>query len=324
MRWLLALLLIVVAPCAHADELRPGYLEFTQHSATDWRLVWKAPMRGGVTPVTQPVLPDGCRIVRRTDRAVSGTTLVTASAVTCPGTVSGKTIGLSNFAASQTDVLVRVAPLGRPVQALRLTAASPMAEIAARPDRWQVAWTYFVIGIEHIVFGFDHLLFVVSLVLLLTGGWAVAKAVTAFTVAHSITLIGTTLGVLGLPQRPVESVIALSIVFLAVEIAKKRPDALRLSERVPWIVAFLFGLLHGFGFAGALQDIGLPESEVPTALLTFNLGVEAGQLAIVLLCFGLLALIKRAAPAVERPVVVAATYAIGGIASFWFIERTLV
>jgi hydrogenase/urease accessory protein HupE len=270
------------------------------------------------------VLPDGCRIVRRTDRAVSGTTRVTASAVTCPGTVSGKTIGLSNFAASQTDVLVRVAPLGRPVQALRLTAASPMAEIAARPDRWQVAWTYFVIGIEHIVFGFDHLLFVVSLVLLLTGGWAVAKAVTAFTVAHSITLIGTTLGVLGLPQRPVESVIALSIVFLAVEIAKKRPDALRLSERVPWIVAFLFGLLHGFGFAGALQDIGLPESEVPTALLTFNLGVEAGQLAIVLLCFGLLALIKRAAPAVERPVVVAATYAIGGIASFWFIERTLV
>jgi hydrogenase/urease accessory protein HupE len=209
------------------------------------------------------------------------------------------------------------------MQALRLTAASPMAEIAARPDRWQVAWTYFVIGIEHIVFGFDHLLFVVSLVLLLTGGWAVAKAVTAFTVAHSITLIGTTLGVLGLPQRPVESVIALSIVFLAVEIAKKRPDALRLSERAPWIVAFLFGLLHGFGFASALAEIGLPEGEVPMALLAFNLGVEAGQLGIVIGGFAVLELLRRMAASLLAPALRLAAYVIGITASYWIIERTL-
>ena len=129
--------------------------------------------------------------------------------------------------------------------------------------------------------GYDHLLFVVALVLLLSGFWTVVKAVTAFTVAHSLTLVGTTLGLIGLPQQPVESVIALSILFLAVEVAKRKPDEPRLSERAPWIVAFAFGLLHGFGFAGALKEIGLPESDVPTALLTFNLGVEAGQLAIV-------------------------------------------
>ena len=145
-----------------------------------------------------------------------------------------------------------------------------------------------MIGIEHIVFGYDHLLFVVSLVLLLTGFRTIAIAVTAFTVAHSITLIGTTLGFLGLPQRPVEAIIALSIVFLAVEIVKKKDGEPRLSERVPWVVAFLFGLLHGFGFAGALKEIGLPESDVPTALLTFNLGVEAGQLLIVAATLGLL------------------------------------
>jgi hydrogenase/urease accessory protein HupE len=159
-------------------------------------------------------------------------------------------------------------------------------------------------------------------VLLLSGFWTIAKAVTAFTVAHSITLIGTTLGFLGLPQRPVESVIALSILFLAVEIVKKRPDQPRLSERIPWVVAFGFGLLHGFGFAGALNEIGLPESDVPTALLTFNLGVEAGQLVIVALSLAVLELLRRFAAALVQPALRFAAYGIGTISAFWFIERT--
>jgi hypothetical protein len=146
--------------------------------------------------------------------------------------------------------------------------------------------------------------------------------VTAFTLAHSITLIGTTLGFLGLPQRPVESEIALSILFLAVEIVKKRADQPRLSERIPWVVAFGFGLLHGFGFAGALNEIGLPESDVPTALLTFNLGVEAGQLVIVALALTVLALLRRFAAALMHPALRLAAYGIGTISAFWFIERT--
>ncbi len=320
-RWLLLGLLVALAQTAKADELRPGYLEFTQQSASDWKLVWKAPMRGGVTPATQPVLPAGCAVRGTPQHEMAAQSFLTISAVRCIRAVSGSKIGLTGFDASQTDVLVRVAPLGRPVQAMRLTAAEPLAEIRAKPDGWQVARTYFVTGVGHILFGYDHLLFVVALVLLLRRGLAVAKAVTAFTVAHSITLIGTTLGLFGLPQRPVEAVIALSIIFLAVEIIKKHPDAPGLSERLPWLVAFLFGLLHGFGFAGALNEIGLPESDVPTALLTFNLGVEAGQLVIVFGTLALLAAIKRFLQPFERPALVTSTYAIGITASFWLFER---
>lgn len=321
-RSLLFLLGLLLAAPSHADELRPGYLELTEKTPGTWTMVWKAPMRGGLTPQTQPVLPESCNIGGQASRSVSGISLVTTSPVICKGDISGKAIGLSNFEAAQTDVLVRVQPLGRPVQALRLTPAEPMVEIKARPDSWQVARTYFVTGVEHILFGYDHLLFVVSLVLLLSGFWTIAKAVTAFTVAHSITLIGTTLGFLGLPQRPVESVIALSILFLAVEIVKKRPDQPRLSERIPWVVAFGFGLLHGFGFAGALNEIGLPESDVPTALLTFNLGVEAGQLVIVALSLAVLELLRRFATALVHPALRLAAYGIGSISAFWFIERT--
>jgi hydrogenase/urease accessory protein HupE len=320
-RLLLALLFLLASP-AQADELRPGYIEFTQTSATNWTLVWKSPMKGGFTPFTRPTLPSGCSENGPQSRVISGGSAVTTSTVMCKNNVSGSFIGLENFDTAKSDVLVRVAPLDRPVQALRLTPAEPRALIRAKPDRWQVARTYFVTGVDHIIFGYDHLLFVVSLVLLLSGFWTVFKAVTAFTVAHSITLIGTTLGLVGLPQRPVESVIALSILFLAVEIIKRKPGAPRLSERIPWVVAFGFGLLHGFGFAGALKEIGLPESDVPTALLTFNLGVEAGQIAIVAATIGFLAVLKSRFAGIQEPAIRAATYAIGITASFWFIERS--
>jgi hydrogenase/urease accessory protein HupE len=195
--------------------------------------------------------------------------------------------------------------------------------VAAVPDRWEVARTYLVLGIEHILTGYDHLLFVIALVLLLGRPWEVVRAATAFTVAHSITLAGTTLGLFGLAQAPVEALIALSIVFLAVEIVKQEEGAPRLSERIPWVVAFLFGLLHGFGFAGALREIGLPETDVPMALLTFNVGVELGQLVIIGGVLALIALVRRFAPPAQRPATIAATYAIGITASFWFLQRLL-
>lgn len=318
----LGLLFLLAAP-ARADELRPGYLEFTQQSAEDWSLVWKAPMRGGVTPATQPILPKGCRVKGKPQRVMGEMAVISTFKVACAGPVAGSAIGLTHFSAAQTDVLVRVAPLRRPVQALRLTAARPSVQIAAKPDTWQVARTYFGIGVEHIVFGYDHLLFVVALVLLLNGFRTIAIAITAFTLAHSITLVGTTLGFLGLPQRPVEAIIALSIVFLAVEIVKKRDGYPRLSERVPWVVAFLFGLLHGFGFAGALKEIGLPESDVPTALLTFNLGVEVGQLLIVAATLVALASVRKLRADWLRPAIRASSYAIGAVASMWLFERIL-
>lgn len=322
-RLVLLVFAVLLAGSAKADELRPGYLEFTQLTSMEWTLVWKSPMKGGFTPFTTPVLPKGCTVTGSPMRVIANGSVVTTSNIFCQNNVAGRTLGLENFDTAQSDVLVRVAPLDRAVQALRLTPAEPRVMIKAKPDRWQVARTYFVIGIDHIVFGYDHLLFVVALVLLLSGFWTVFKAVTAFTIAHSLTLIGTTLGPVGLPQQPVESVIALSIVFLAVEIVKRKPHLPRLSERIPWVVAFAFGLLHGFGFAGALKEIGLPESDVPTALLTFNLGVEAGQLAIVGTTIGVLGLLRYRLPGIEQNVVKIATYAIGIIASYWLIERTL-
>lgn len=319
-RMLLALLALAVTIPASADELRPGYLELSQQTQTEWKLVWKAPILGGLATRAEPLLPDFCNLKLDTPR-LSGPAVVATGKVTCSKPLAGATVGLKGMEPGSTDALLRVAPLGRPVQTERLIPGNSSYTVSTVPDGWQVARTYFVIGVEHILGGFDHLLFVIALVLLLQRGRAVVAAATAFTLAHSITLAGTTLGLFGLPQAPVEASIALSIVFLAVEIVKAKPGEPRLSERVPWVVAFLFGLLHGFGFAGALREIGLPETDVPVALLTFNLGVEAGQLMIIAATMAVLAALARFAPKARRPAIIASTYLIGAVASFWFIER---
>lgn len=322
-RVLLLFVALLSAPAARADELRPGYLELTQTKADQWRMTWKAPLRTGLVTRATPMVPEGCK-ADPGSREMKGNALLVVQMLDCKEGLVGKQVGVSGLDATVTDVLLRIAPLHQPIQTARLTPENTSFEIVGEASRWEVARTYFVIGIEHILFGFDHLFFVLALVLLLQRGWVVAQAVTAFTVSHSITLVGTTLGFLGLPQRPVESVIALSIMFLAVEIVKAREGETRLSQRMPWLVAFLFGLLHGFGFAGALKEIGLPDGEVPMALLTFNLGVEAGQLAVVLLAIGVIEMIRRSRPSVLRPAMLALTYVIGITASYWFIERTFV
>lgn len=308
------------AGAARADELRPGYLELTQRDTSHWKVLWKAPILGGLATHARPRLPAFCTL--RTDETrLDGGSVISSGEASCTRPLDGQSVGIAGMEATFTDALLRVAPLGRPVQAARLTPAHPDAIVAAIPDAWEVARTYLVLGIEHILTGYDHLLFVVSLVLLLARPWVVVRAATAFTVAHSLTLAGTTLGLIGLAQAPVEALIALSIVFLAVEIVKQQEGTPRLSERVPWVVAFLFGLLHGFGFAGALREIGLPETDVPMALLTFNVGVELGQLVIIAACLAVIALIRRIAPRALRPATLGATYAIGITASFWFIQR---
>ena len=319
---LLALYLSIVTLPAQADELRPGYLEFTQLNQTEWKLVWKAPVIGGLATRSRPAFPPFCTQSAPQARA-EGLVLIAESRLSCSRELAGSQIGLSGMDATFTDALLRVAPLGRPVQAARLTQNQAMVEVATVPDSWEVARSYFVLGVIHILEGYDHLLFVIALVLLIRQPMMVVKAATAFTLAHSITLVGSTLGLVGLAQAPVEALIALSIVFLAVEIVKRDPDHPNLAERAPWIVAFLFGLIHGFGFAGALREIGLPESDVPTALLTFNLGVEAGQLVIIAAVLAALELLRRFAPKALDPATLTATYAIGITSSFWFIERLL-
>lgn len=321
-RWLVAVAAMLCAWSAQADELRPGYLELSQRDAQHWTMVWKAPVLGGLATHARPALPAFCREGTPSAR-LEGPALIVRGEVSCAHDLAGAEVGIAGMDAAFTDVLLRIAPLGRAVQAERLTATHARITVATVPDRWEMARSYVVLGIEHILTGYDHLLFVVSLVLLLGGLWAVVRAATAFTVAHSLTLAGTTLGLVGLAQAPVEALIALSIVFLAVEIVKRREGTLRLAERIPWLVAFFFGLIHGFGFAGALREIGLPQGDVPTALVAFNLGVEAGQLLIVAVVLALIAAVRRLAPATLAPATRFAAYGIGITASYWFVDRMI-
>lgn len=321
--WRLSAFLILIclaALPARADEIRPFTIELREGEAGEWKMSWKQPLSGPDKTLIIPTIPENCAfdgdpISREAELALIGN-----ARLTCDGALGGRTFALPQLTGN-SDALLRITPLGKPTQSHRLTAREPAATIAAEQSAWDVAKTYFIIGMEHILAGWDHLLFVIALVLLVVKGWAVVKAATAFTIAHSITLAATVLGFTGLPQAPVEALIALSIVFLAVELMRESQDTW--TRRFPWAVAFAFGLLHGFGFAGALREIGLPEGEVPTALLTFNLGVEAGQLLVVAGVIVLRGAIQKLAPQIEARALKITTYGIGIIASYWLIDRVL-
>jgi hypothetical protein len=198
----------------------------------------------------------------------------------------------------------------------------PLVELQVGSGSWSAAATrYTALGIEHILLGIDHLLFVLGLLLLVHGGWMLVKTITAFTLAHSITLGLATLGYVSAPTRPVEAAIALSIVFVAAEIVHARQGHIGLAARRPWVVAFAFGLLHGFGFAGALSEIGLPLGEIPIALLFFNVGVELGQIVFVGLALTLAWVLRRLPVSWPSWVGAAPSYAIGIMAMYWFIDR---
>jgi hydrogenase/urease accessory protein HupE len=308
---------------ARADELRPAYIEMTEQAPGQWSLLWKASANSRLGQSGEVIIPENCDTAGERKREFAGSNILTHLSLRCNGSVQGQTIGLNGLELSSTDALVRIAPLDSAMQTVRLTPDQPLASLARPSVISKVAATYTILGIEHILLGFDHLFFVLALVLLLKGGWLVAKTVTAFTIAHSLTLVGTTLGWVSLPSQPVEAVIARSIIFLAIEVVKSRPDDIRLSERFPWIVAFLFGLLHGFGFAGALAEIGLPEGDVPLALLTFNLGVEIGQLAIVAAALAAIYGLRKLRGHWLQPAKTATAYGIGIIATYWFVERML-
>ncbi|WP_324262028.1 HupE/UreJ family protein [Altererythrobacter sp. H2] len=323
MRTLAALLLLwlALAVPARADELRPGYIEFAEQAPGQWSLAWKRPyLQPPPEPPPPPILPDNCTYQGEVRQGAAGGAVLGRADVRCTGAVAGKTLGVADLI-GQTDLLARVIPLDAPAQAIRITAATPQATIAAEEIRPPVWRTYFVIGVEHILEGWDHLLFVIALVLLLRSWRQAVIAATAFTVAHSITLAGASLGWLAMPQRPVEVLIALSIVFLAVEIARRDPARPSLAMRLPWVVAFLFGLLHGFGFAGALAEIGLPDDALVPALVAFNLGVEAGQLLVVGVTLAAIAALTRVASARLEPAMRLASYGIGITGAYWLVDR---
>ena len=322
---LLALCLAIPAGPAQAHALDPGFLSVEPVEGDLYRVTFRRPDVSGRPMPIDVVLPKHCEPRTGPEPVSDGRGWVSRWAARCPGGLGGGVILIDGLENTRTDTLLRYTSDAGTPRTHRFTAHAPSYTIAGTPGASEVLVTYFVLGFEHILEGIDHLLFVLALMLLIRNPWPLLGAVTAFTVAHSITLAGASLGWVALPSAPVEAVIALSIVFLALELARRQPGQPSLTEQRPWLVTFAFGLLHGFGFAGALREIGLPEGEVPLALLAFNLGVEAGQIVFIFAMLALIWTLNRmlsAASAMQRvPFAQVGAYAIGGIASAWLFER---
>lgn len=319
---LLLLLALLGVVNASAHELRPAYLELRQTTPDTFEVLWKVPASGKDLRLALYVrLPDNCVSVTEPRRTVSGGAHLERWRVKAPNSLSGERITIDGLASTMTDVLVRLERIDGTTQLARLTPANPSFTVEASPDNGEVIRTYSLLGVEHILTGVDHLLFVLALIIITRGGWRLVKTVTAFTIAHSITLTAATLGYVHIPQEPVEAVIALSIVFVAAEILNGRQGREGITARAPWVVALTFGLLHGLGFAGALSEVGLPQAHIPLAMLFFNLGVEAGQLLFIGAVLGLFTLARCVKMPVPQWGQLVPPYAIGSAAMFWVIQR---
>jgi hydrogenase/urease accessory protein HupE len=321
-RWLWGVL-IAWAGLAHADVFRPAYLELREAGADRYDVLWKIPAQDPSTRLSlHVVFPEGAEVVTPPRGVFVDNAFVERWQIRQPGGLSGHTIRIEGRAVGVTDVLARVERADGTSQVERLSAGIPTFEVKAAEGVGTIAWSYLVLGVEHILGGIDHLLFVTSLLLIVRGARRIIATVTAFTIAHSLTLVAATLGWVHVPGPPVEAIIALSIVFVAAEVVRRLDGApAGLTARAPWIVAFSFGLLHGFGFAGALAEIGLPQKAIPVALLMFNVGVELGQLIFVAVLLSLATVVRRLPTPVPPWLERAIPYTIGSVAMFWVIER---
>jgi hypothetical protein len=325
-------ILVLVQP-ALAHRLSPAFFGFTETSPNVFAAEWKVSIPGGLADVLEPQVPDGCVVNGSVRSYVVGDARLLHAVVECDGGLRGKNFVVNGLSATDTDVLLRVAHLDGSSFTHRLVSDAPSVIIPAEAGTLDVIVTYLVLGVEHILLGIDHLLFVLALLLFVDSFGLLVATITAFTVAHSITLGGAALGFVDVPSAPVEAAIALSILFLATELARKsgrdldgvspgKADA-DLAARFPWLVAFAFGLLHGFGFAGALREIGLPENAIPLALLFFNLGVELGQLLFVAAVLGCAWTVTRLELHWPRWTRRLAAYTIGCVSALWLFERSL-
>lgn len=333
--WILVLGLLVLGlvgnlgavGSSRAHEVRPALLQITEKADGAYDVVWKQPVVGDMAIRLVPRLSSG--VLARTPPRETHTQsyLIKAWQVPKGQPLDGQTVTVDGLAQTVTDVLVRVdAATGQDVNAV-LKPSSPTMVLTLSGPKGASVPTYLTLGIEHILTGFDHLLFVLGLLLLVGVNRQIIKAVTAFTVAHSITLAIAALGFVKFPTALIEALIALSIVFVASELVPRPGRAPTLTQRYPWVVAFIFGLLHGLGFAGALAQIGLPPGAAPQALFLFNVGVEIGQLAFIAAAVAVILILRRVRAQLtwrtDTLARLAPAYLIGSLAAYWLIERTL-
>lgn len=316
------LLLAPVLP-AHAHEARPGFLDLREGEPGTYSLLWKRPTGNETELAIAPVVPPGCRLLTSDRQQLTPGAVLVRGTLTCRGGLAGKRIVVAGLPTTISDVLVRVHHADGRLESHLLRPATPAVTLGETTSAAQRALGYLQLGLQHIVLGVDHLLFVLGLMLIVSSRWMLLKTISSFTLAHSITLAIATLGYASAPLPPLNAAIALSILFLGPEIVRVWRGETSFTIRHPWVVAFAFGLLHGFGFASGLTAMGLPRAEVPLALLLFNVGVELGQLGFVLL----VVLLERAFRVLEvrwpRAVERLPGYAVGTLGAYWTIQRTL-
>ena len=317
----LILFLGINSTMCFAHESRPAYLQIVEHSADNIAVKWTRPVREQRALNIQPLFPQHCRISDKGQSYLTANQSQENWILDCDEKgIKNAEITIEGLERTISDVLVRYQRENGDTQLQVLNSDKTKFIISDVKEAHQnIKQYYFVLGVKHILSGPDHLLFVVGLLLLIPGFWALLKTITAFTFAHSITLAAATLGVLQVPSAPVEAVIALSIMFLAYEIL--RADQHGIGRKWPWLVAGIFGLVHGLGFAGALSEIGLPDDAIPLALFLFNLGVEVGQIMFIAVFILILTVMRKLYKQTDRFIKTAGSYGIGSIAAFWLIQR---
>jgi len=320
---LAVLVLIASARVAHAHEVRPGFLELRETGPDTYSFLWKKPSGGEIEIYIAPIIPKECRLATSGQQQLTPGALVVRGTLRCEGGIQGKTVAIDGLESTITDVIIRVHHADGRLESHLLKPVNPSVTLGAQTTGWQRSRAYLRLGIEHILLGIDHLLFVLGLLLIVGDRWMLVKTITSFTIAHSITLAIATLGYASAPIAPLNASIALSILFLGPEIVRRWRGQTSFTIRHPWVVAFAFGLLHGFGFASGLTTMGLPQAEIPLALLLFNVGVEIGQIFFVVM----IVLLERAFRTLEirwpRLVEAMPGYAVGSLGAYWTIQRTL-
>lgn len=306
----------------YGHEVRPAYLGIKQIGENSFKVLWKIPSQDGKTPKIYPVFPNEWTQVSYNAQLLGAEGQYNWEfEINEP--LAGQKLAFQGISKTLIDVLVNIELSDGTRYSKLIRASNPFYTIPEEPSNWQVIGTYTILGIDHILIGIDHLLFVLALLFVTKGKWKLIKTVTAFTIAHSITLSMASLGYMKIPIAPVEAVIALSIVFLAREIVLYREGKETLTYKFPWIVAFTFGLLHGFGFASALSETGLPQQSIPLALFFFNVGVELGQLIFIALVLGIIALGRRLKFNIPFLGQRSVAYLIGIVSCYWLIDRVL-
>jgi hypothetical protein len=320
-----AALLVVLTPNpGHAHGLEPALLSLRETRPGLFEVTWKSSTLRLPGTHLQPILPARCREASSPQATDAGDRVRLRWTVDCgPGGLAGESLGVDDLAVAKIDALLRIEWRDGTTTQTLLSARAPSFAVPTQPSRREVLRSYVALGIERILSGPDHLLFVFGLLLLVSAPRLLVQTIMAFTLGHSITLSVAALHLAAVPSRAVEVLIALSVLILAVELSRDAPHG-TLLRRFPWAMALLFGLLHGFGFAGALAEAGLPATDSPLALVSFNGGIELGQLAFVCTVLAAAALLARWMPSAAARSTRHAVYAMGILAAFWCFERVAV